>query len=92
MFETAYKGARARAEDAVANALRTLRPTDLKICDSEATPGGEPRTEILDKAKTWGADLIVLGSHGWQGWDRLLIGSVAESVAFHAHCSVEVIR
>ena|SRR5208337_3368942 len=92
MFETAYKAARKRAESAVADALQTLRTTGLNICDCEATPEGEPRTEILDKAKTWGADLIVLGSHGRQGWDRLMMGSVAESVAFHAHCSVEVIR
>jgi len=92
MFETAYKAARKRAESAVADALQTLRTTGLNICDCEATPEGEPRTEILDKAKTWGANLIVLGSHGRQGWDRLMMGSVAESVAFHAHCSVEVIR
>lgn len=92
MFETAYKAARERAESAVAHALQTLRSTGLNICDGEATPEGEPRTEILDKAKTWGADLIVLGSHGRRGWDRLMMGSVAESVAFHAQCSVEVIR
>jgi len=49
-------------------------------------------TFILDVAKAWGVDLIVLGSHGRHGWDRLLMGSVAESVALHAHCSVEVIR
>ena len=41
---------------------------------------------------SWSADLIVLGSHGRRGWDRFLMGSVAESVAVHAHCSVEVIR
>jgi nucleotide-binding universal stress UspA family protein len=47
---------------------------------------------ILDEAKTWGADLIVMGSHGRHGLDRLVMGSVAEAVASHAHCSVEVVR
>jgi nucleotide-binding universal stress UspA family protein len=92
LFETMYKAARTRAEDAVVNARKTLSATGLSLCDAEATPEGEPRTEIIDKAKAWAADLIVLGSHGREGWDRLMMGSVAESVAFHAHCSVEVIR
>jgi len=79
---------RTRAERVVADARKTLNATGLNLCEGEATPEGEPRTEILDKAKAWGADLIVLGSHGRQGWNRLLMGRVAESVALHAHCSV----
>jgi nucleotide-binding universal stress UspA family protein len=87
-----WKEARTRAEEAVADARKTLNDVGLNICECEATPEGEPRSFILDEAKAWGADLIVLGSHGRQGWDRLLMGSVAESVALHAHCSVEVVR
>jgi len=55
-------------------------------------PIGEPRDILLDCARNWKADIIVLGSHGWRGLDLLLIGSVSESVALHAECSVEVIR
>jgi nucleotide-binding universal stress UspA family protein len=33
-----------------------------------------------------------MGSHGRRGLDRFLMGSVAESVAVHATCSIEVIR
>jgi nucleotide-binding universal stress UspA family protein len=91
-FEAAYNDVHTRAERVVADARKTLNATGLNLCEGEATPEGEPRTEILDKAKAWGADLIVLGSHGRQGWDRLLMGSVAESVALHAHCSVQVVR
>ena len=36
--------------------------------------------------------MIVLGSHGRRGFDRLTMGSVLEHVAFHGHCSVEVVR
>jgi nucleotide-binding universal stress UspA family protein len=64
----------------------------MKVLDDHAMPLGEPRAVILDTAKTWGANLIVLGSHGRRGMDRFLLGSVSEAVAIHAHCSVEVIR
>jgi nucleotide-binding universal stress UspA family protein len=54
--------------------------------------GGHPQTAIVDEAKKWRADLIVLGSHGRTGLTRLLMGSVAQSVVIHAPCSVEVMR
>ncbi len=92
VIESVCKEARARAEDAVADARKTLGAVGLDMCEGEATPEGEPRSVILDEAKAWGADLIVLGSHGRHGWNRLLMGSVAESVALHAHCSVDVVR
>jgi nucleotide-binding universal stress UspA family protein len=53
---------------------------------------GDARSCIVDEAKEWGADLIVVGSHGYTGLKRLLLGSVAQSVVTHAPCSVEVVR
>jgi nucleotide-binding universal stress UspA family protein len=53
---------------------------------------GDPRTAIVDAADEWQADLIVVGSHGRTGLKRLIIGSVAQAVVAHAHCSVEVVR
>jgi len=53
---------------------------------------GHPRQAILEEAEAWGADLIVLGSHGYRGLTRLLLGSVAQAVAAHAQCSVEIVR
>lgn len=54
---------------------------------------GDPKSEIIDEAEEWGADLIVVGSHGHhtgiRGW---LLGSVAQSVVSHAPCSVYVVR
>lgn len=47
---------------------------------------------IVDEATEWKADLIVLGSHGRSGISRLFLGSVAEAVARHAGCSVEIIK
>jgi nucleotide-binding universal stress UspA family protein len=48
--------------------------------------------EILEEAKEWGADLIVLGTHGRKGLSKFLLGSVAQRVAAHATCSVEIVR
>ena len=53
---------------------------------------GSARDVILDEAERWDADLIVLGSHGYRGWQRFLLGSVSHAVASHAHCSVEIAR
>lgn len=53
---------------------------------------GDPRSVIVDEAEAWKADLIVVGSHGYTGIKKLLLGSVAQSVVSHASCSVEVVR
>ena len=53
---------------------------------------GDARSVIVDEALKWSADLIVLGSHGYTGIKRLLLGSVASSVVSHAPCSVEIVR
>jgi nucleotide-binding universal stress UspA family protein len=59
---------------------------------STAVVMGDTRESIIDRAAEWGADLIVVGSHGHRGIRRLLLGSVAEFVARHAHCSVQIVR
>lgn len=53
---------------------------------------GSPRSVILDAAEEWGADLIVVGSHGYGFWSRALLGSVSQAVASHAKCSVLIAR
>jgi len=92
LLEQLMKDAHAHAGSAVEMAKTILAPTGICVVDDHSTPLGEPRAVILDTAKAWGADLIVLGSHGRRGLDRLLLGSVSESVAIHADCSVEVVR
>jgi nucleotide-binding universal stress UspA family protein len=47
--------------------------------------------EILAEARTWSADLIVVGSHRPVMSDYLL-GSNAKTIVRHAHCSVLVVR
>lgn len=92
LLEELITAARARAVEAVDVSRKILQQAGLTVLDLTPIPTGDPRSIILDSAQAWPADLIVLGSHGRRGLDRFLMGSVAESVAVHAHCSVEVIR
>jgi nucleotide-binding universal stress UspA family protein len=78
------------AERLVARAAETLSRTGLPL--ETAVLEGDPRGSIVDEADEWLADLIVLSSHGHKGLERLLLGSVAQAVVAHAHCSVEVVR
>jgi nucleotide-binding universal stress UspA family protein len=80
--EAAVKDAVERIESGKASGLEII----TKIINGSA---GEV---ILDEAERWDADLIVLGSHGYSGWQRFLLGSVSHAVATHAHCSVEIVR
>lgn len=53
---------------------------------------GDVRETIIERAAAWDANLILIGSHGKRGIRSFLLGSVAESVARHAQCSVEIVR
>jgi nucleotide-binding universal stress UspA family protein len=52
----------------------------------------DPKTALLEAAREWGADLLVLGSQGTSALGRLFVGSVCHSMVSHAPCSVEVVR
>jgi universal stress protein E len=53
---------------------------------------GRPEYAILEAALRDRSDLVVVGSRGLSGVGRMLLGSVSEYVATHAHCSVLVVR
>jgi nucleotide-binding universal stress UspA family protein len=72
------------------NTLKSRMPKTITVSGEFIT--GSPRSVIVDEAKSWNADLIVVGSHGYGAWGRFLLGSVSQSVVSHAKCSVEVVR
>lgn len=53
---------------------------------------GRPAEALLEEAQRWGADLIVLGTHGRRGLDHLFFGSVAEQVVRRAQVPVLTVR
>jgi len=62
---------------------------DTKLVDCD---GRRVAELIVAHAKAWGADLIVMGTHGRRGVDRLLMGSDAEGVARTAPVPVLLVR
>ena len=51
-----------------------------------------PVESITGAARDWPADLMLTGSHGRDGVDRVLLGSLAEGGARHAPCPVLMVR
>lgn len=76
----------------VTECIARLRKKYPKANISGTVTVGYPADQILTYAGRWGADLIILGSHGRRGLNHFIMGSVAERVAREAECSVEIIR
>lgn len=53
---------------------------------------GSPEAGLPNRARAWGATMIVIGSHGRSAMGRLLLGSVSQAVLKEASCSVRVVR
>ena len=53
---------------------------------------GDAREVLVDVARSEGADLVVMGSHGRTGFAKLVLGSVAAHVVGHAPCNVMVVK
>lgn len=76
-----------KAEDKIRNRFPALA-TDL----TTIVATGSPEQAIVEEAESWGADLIITGSHGHGFWKRAWLGSVSNAIIQHAHCSVLVVR
>jgi nucleotide-binding universal stress UspA family protein len=85
------KTAREQAKEAIESARKFFdNHPELRITSDVLS--GRAKDVILEEAEGWGADLIVVGSHGYHGWQKLLLGSVSQAVAAQAKCSVEIVR
>ena len=90
-FEEIETALRKQGQNIIESALQDLK-TNKTLSLSSIIVLGSPRPVILDEAESWGADLIVMGSHGYGALKRFLLGSVSQAVVSHAKCSVEVVR
>ncbi len=87
------KSALQHAEGIADKAISTLRENEYQVLPvSKAVTIDSPKDAIIEEAERWGADLIVVGSHGYRGYKRFLLGSVSQAVAAQAKCSVEIVR
>ena len=82
----------ARAQRAVSDTVAILAPSGLAVSETISVLLDGTKEVILQEALDWGADWLFVGSHGRQGAERLLMGSVSEAIAMQASCSVEVVR
>ncbi len=86
LLEVLRRRARAYLDEQLAGVppeLRAPEPVEVAI--------GVPWQAVCDASQRLGADLIVIGSHGYSGFDRLL-GTTAAKIVNHATCSVLVVR
>jgi universal stress protein A len=72
--------------------LEQIHPANPDIAVEHVLLEGDPAQEIIQYARESGSDLIVLGTHGRTGRERLLMGSVAEKVMRDGPCSVLVVK
>ncbi len=88
--EYALGVARAAVEKAAAKLRADEGSRQIKVTTKVIS--GSPKEVILEEAEAFGADLIVVGSHGYGMLERFLLGSVSQAVALHAKCSVRIVR
>lgn len=80
------------SERAAKHLLATFRERVARSHVPEFLESGKPASKIVEVAKNWPADLIVMGSHGRGKIQGLLLGSVSQEVLHHASCPVLVVR
>lgn len=80
------------ASSAVARVAEALARADI-VADAQVVEAAQPDVGIVETARTVGADLVVVGSHGRSGLiEKVLIGSVSERVLGAATCPVMVVK
>lgn len=92
-FES-YRQASLRAgrevlDGAIAVAQRAVIDAEPALVETESLP---PSNGIVQAARRWSADLIVMGTHGRTGLTHLLLGSVSEGVVRDAGVPILLVR
>lgn len=88
--QTVYDAQRKWSEETLEARAEQLRQSGTKT--SWRVQAGAPHEEIVRTAEEEGADMIVMGTHGRGGLNRIVLGSVAERVIRLARCPVLTVR
>lgn len=81
-----------QARTAIERAEARFKAAESPLIVTTDILNGVAKEQIVEEAERWGADMIVMGSHGYRGLKKLWYGSVSQAVASHAHCTVEILR
>jgi nucleotide-binding universal stress UspA family protein len=92
MLEKEFRELSAQAVAQAERQLREIFPELKENLTTKVVCSGSPAQAIVEEAENWGANLIVVGSHGYGFWERMLLGSVSNAVVHHAPCSVLIVR
>ena len=85
------EAATAEANDAIRAAREAIAAAGVKV-DTRVVEAHAPWRGILETATELDSDIVVMGSHGRRGLEKLVLGSVAQRVLAHAHIPVMVVR
>jgi nucleotide-binding universal stress UspA family protein len=92
-YEEVQKSARSEGEKILAQAQAVVQQAGVEAEQRLLEARGERiASVIIEEARRWPADLIVIGTHGRSGFSRILFGSVAEGVVRMAHIPVLLVR
>ncbi len=92
-YAALQEAARKTGERALAQAAEIVRKSGITAETELLEATGKRVASVIDsEALNWRADLIVIGTHGRSGLNRLLLGSVAESVVRGASVPVLLVR
>jgi len=83
-------GLRAEAEKVVAAAVAVAASSGVEV--KTAIMDGPPSDNIVKAAESGKSDVIVMGSHGWRGMNKAIMGSTTERVTMLAACPVLIVR
>lgn len=72
--------------------LEQIRPLDESIPIEHHLLVGDPASELIEFTRRGRFNLVVMGTHGRTGLDRLLMGSVAERMLRESPCSVLIVK
>lgn len=92
-YEEMKEAIASKGKQILARAQALVHQTGLAADVKLLEAGGQRiASAIVEEARRWPADLIVIGTHGRSGFSRVLFGSVAEGVVRTAHIPVLLVR
>ncbi len=92
---TIWDKAMGGAKNLVTKELESFKSAAKKVqmsFHSEIIESHSITKTIVSYSKSKKIDLIVMGAHGITGWDKLILGSVTDSVAHRVRCPVLIVR